>query len=636
MPSLQGTVLHMQTRPDKIAAFTTLAASLALAALGGCASFPPASFPGATPGGRTAPSAAASEHSKSATALENAARKAPAAEQSGLRLQAARTWLEAGRTGEAARVVAGIGGALTAAQIIERRVLDADIELASGRAQQAWLKMSAIPEPTGTPVAPQYLESRMRIALGAARPVDGVRAEIGAERLATDSIKRSQLRAELLSQLRQARARGVKLEPEASQDPTVRGWLDLGAIASSGSGASISGAAEAARWRARYPEHPATELLAAALPAPLAVATRLRKVALLLPMTGQAAGYAAIIRNGFDYAWKQLPAAAQPQIQLYDTGVLTVEAALRQARADGSDFIVGPLTRQEVDIAAASPPDVPMLVLNFLSAGLPAPSLMNQFALSPEDEAREVARRILGAGQKRGVALSPTGDWGTRVLAAFAQEFLAGGGTLLAQSVYDPAGHDFGAPIRQVLGTDQSIARRLRLQNVVGQKLEFEPRGRSDLDFVFAPAPAITARLLRPQLRFQYAGNVPVYATSDAYSADGGVANQDLDGLIIPAMPWVVPNSGTAAAVRATVESEAGDSTAWQSGLYAFGYDACQLAVAIAAAGRDLQQVHIAGLTGELSLSTGGRVQREPAWARITHGGEPQLLGDVASANGAE
>lgn len=623
-------MLDMQTRPYAFVALSRLAAMLALAALAAlaaCANFPPATFPAAAPASTPA-SASAAERGKAATALEHAARQAVPAEQPGLQLQAARAWLQAGRAGEAARTLGAITGALTPAQLIERRVLEADIELARGQPQLAWQKMSAIPEPAGTASAPQYFSSRMRIAIAAARPVDGVRAEISAERLAADSAERDQLRAELLSILRQARERGVKLEPEASQDPTVRGWLDLGAIAGSGGGAALDAANEAARWRARYPGHPATELLAGALPAPLPVATRLHKLALLLPITGQAAGYAASIEAGFNYAWKQLPAEAQPQIQVYDTGVLTVDDALRQARAAESDFIVGPLTRQEVDIAAAAAPGVPMLALNFLSAGRPAPAGMIQFALSPEDEAREVARRVLAAGQKRGVALSPTGDWGTRVQAAFSQEFLAGGGTLLAQSVYDPAGHDFGAPIRQVLGTDQSIARRLRLQSVLGQKLEFEPRARADIDFIFAPAQAVTARLLRPQLRFQYAGDVPVYATSDAYAADGGVANQDLDGLIIPAMPWVVPGSGTAAAVRTTVASEAGDSTAWQSGLYAFGYDACQLTMAIAAAGRGTPQLHVAGLTGELTLSAEGRVHRAPAWARISRGGEPQLLGE--------
>ena len=206
--------------------------------LSGCASFPPASFPGENPapnnGNPTANSQTRShgDQAKAASALENAARKAALPEQPGLQLQAARTWLQAGRTGEAERVIASLSGPLTGSQIIERRVLDADIALASGQPQQAWQKMSAIPEPAGTPTAPQYFDSRMRIALAAARPVEGVKAEMSAERLAANATVRGQLRAELLSLLRQARERGVKLEPEASQDPIVRGWLDLGAIAS--------------------------------------------------------------------------------------------------------------------------------------------------------------------------------------------------------------------------------------------------------------------------------------------------------------------------------------------------------------------------------------------------------------------
>ena len=433
----------------------------------------------------------------------------------------------------------------------------------------------------------------------------------------------------------------MDVKPEASQDPTVRGWLDLGAIASSG-GASLSAGADAARWHARYPDHPAGELLASALPTPLPTANHLHKLALLLPISGQAAGYAATIHAGFDYAWQQLPANSRPQVQVYDTGVLQVNDAIRKARADGNDFLVGPLTRLEVDVAASSAPGIPMLALNFLSSGRAAPSGMHQFALSPEDEARDVARRLLAAGQKRGVALSPTGDWGTRVLAAFSQEFVAGGGTLLAQSVYDPAGHDYSAPIRAALGTDQSYARRQQLQALLGQKFEFEPRRRADSSFVFAPSPASTARLLRPQLRYQYAGHIPVYATSDAYAAEGGVANQDLEGLIVPAMPWIVPNSGPAAALRATVASGAsstdgtGAGNGWQSGLYAFGYDACQLAMAIAAAGHNVQQVRIAGLTGDLTVNAEGRVHREPAWARITRSGEPQLLDGAVTGDGSE
>ena len=40
---------------------------------------------------------------------------------------------------------------------------------------------------------------------------------------------------------------------------------------------------------------------------------------------------------------------------------------------------------------------------------------------------------MLADGRRRGVALVPDGDWGTRVLTAFEQELTAGGGLLLAR-----------------------------------------------------------------------------------------------------------------------------------------------------------------------------------------------------------
>ena len=60
----------------------------------------------------------------------------------------------------------------------------------------------------------------MRIALAAARPVDGVRAEIAAERYA-NAAERTQLRTQLLAALRDARERGVKLEP---RPVPIRSW----------------------------------------------------------------------------------------------------------------------------------------------------------------------------------------------------------------------------------------------------------------------------------------------------------------------------------------------------------------------------------------------------------------------------
>jgi len=572
------------------------------------------------------------DHAQAAALYESAATVAAATEQPALQLAATREWLAAGRAADAARVLGAIGTALSADQTFERRLLDAEVPLVAGRPQEAWQKISAIPEPAAAPAAQPYLDLRMRVAFAAARPVDGVRAEMSAERFAASAGERTTLRTTLLTQLKQARARGVKLEPQATQDPTVRGWLDLGAQASDGRGVSLTGNTDAARWRARYPNHPATEILAQAFPLPLPSPTSVGRVALLLPLTGATAGVAATVRDGFMSAYYGLPSGTRPDVHVYDTTAVPVAQALAQARSEGSVFIVGPLTRPDVAAAAElGAQSIPVLALNFLPGDRAGPTGFYQFALSPEDEARAIARRLIADGRQRGVALVPSGEWGTRVLAAFNRELQAGGGSLVATAFYDTGGHDYGAQIKTALRLGDSEARMQRLQNVLGTKLSFEPRRRADVDFIFAPAPsATTARLLDPQLRFYYAGDIPTYSTSDAYEPDSIDSNQDLNGLIYPDMPWMVADAAGEQEIRANAEQAWGNRVAWRSRLFAFGYDACQLMVALQNSRRGSAELTVAGLTGQLTFDADRRVHRELLWAQI-HNGEPRRLGAPGS-----
>jgi outer membrane PBP1 activator LpoA protein len=153
--------------------------------------------------------------------------------------------------------------------------------------------------------------------------------------------------------------------------------------------------------------------------------------------------------------------------------------------------------------------------------------------------------------------------------------------------------------------------------------LEFEPRRRGDLEFIFAPAQANTERLLRPQLRFHYAGDVPTYATSDAFEPDPR-SNQDLEGLMFPDMPWML-GGDLADAVRSAVHD------AWPNGgprrgrLFAFGFDAYRLAVALHAQGAAANGVNIDGLTGHLTVDADRRVHRDLSWALI-HDGDLKML----------
>jgi hypothetical protein len=619
----------------KMAAMGRALTAMGALVLCSCNAYPPVRPPQGPPAANVGAQGAAvpGDHARAAAQYEaQATGRAPPA-QIDLMLSAAREWLAAGRAAEAIRVLASVNAAaLSPAQSTERSLLSAEISLASQHPDEAWQKIAALPEPTTASGAGRFFLLKIRIALADARPVDAILAEMAAERFASSPADRTGLRSQLLAALRDAHERGLTLDPQASQDPTVRGWLELGAIATQARGASLTAESEAARWRAKYPNHPGAEVLPQALPTPLIASVVGARVALLLPLTGPASGQAATVRDGFFSAYYQLPAASRPELRLYDTGALPGPEAIAQARAAGSSFIVGPLTREDVAaVADTGAQPVPVLALNFLPPDRLAPNGLYQFALSPEEEARIVARRLLADGHHRGIALIPRGDWGTRVSDAFTHELTAGGGSLIAVATYDPAGHDYGYELQSILRVDDSAARHQRLQSVLGGKLNFEPRRRADIEFVFiAAAAATTARLIDPQLKFFYAGDIPSYSLSNAYEPDSTASNQDIDGLMYPDMPWMVSGDGSIDEIRNNIAQAWEDRAAWRSRLFAFGYDACQLMLAMSAKGRSPADAQVAGLTGTLHFDPDRRVLRELIWVQI-HNGEPRRLAASAA-----
>ncbi len=351
------------------------------------------------------------------------------------------------------------------------------------------------------------------------------------------------------------------------------------------------------------------------------------QIALLLPLTGPQSAAALAVRDGFLTGYYSQPAPGRPDLHIYDTSQMSVAAALSQATGDGAGFIVGPLTRTEAMAAAGyTGPRPPLMILNALTGAPPAGNALYQYALSPEDEARQVARRVVADGNRAGVALVPSGEWGQRVLAAFTQELNAAGGQLLDAASYDAGSTDYAAAISQVLRINESEARNKRLESVLGTKLTFQARRRGDVAFIFSPGQAQAERLLRPQLKFYFAGDVPTYATADAFEPNPS-ANQDLDGLIFPDAPWLLGGALVDSVREAT-------NAAWPTGgprrsiLFAFGFDAARLATALRALpaqGGNPTSLGVDGLTGHLTIAADGHVLRDLTWAQIRNG-EPRQL----------
>jgi outer membrane PBP1 activator LpoA protein len=384
--------------------------------------------------------------------------------------------------------------------------------------------------------------------------------------------------------------------------PSLRGWLARLAVA--------RGERPEGDWRRRYPDHPA-----ATMPLPAADHPPPRRVALLLPLGGRLGAAASAVRDGFLAAHFDLR-GERPALSVIDTTRYdSPAAAYRAAVAEGAGLVVGPLTKTAVaEVLAQAELPVPVIALNRADGPTPAAGL--QFALAPEDEAREIARRALGAGHRRALLLRPAGAWGDKVAAALRAVFTGGGGTIAATATF-ASRETHSDAIEQALHLDRSAARGSALRRLLDRGMVLSGRRREDLDVVFMLAPGTeAAKSLKPLLAYHYAGELPVYATSAANSAEVTAGDRDLTGLRLVELPWLL---GEQPALR---EAIAGAELrgAGLSRLQALGVDAHRLALRHG----ELEPggaLVVHGATGRLTVNRRGEIERSLPLATFASGG---------------
>ncbi len=404
-----------------------------------------------------------------------------------------------------------------------------------------------------------------------------------------------------------------------SGEPTIDGWLALQPVASAyrsdPSGLELGLLA----WRDDYPDHPAAiTFLPELLERNRLAQIYPRQLALLLPLSSLRQ-QAAAIRDGFIAAHLRTKSEAlRAHIKVYDTDLLGTQEAYLRAQIDGADFIVGPLLKPNVEQIAGSASLTPTLALNFAQSETPVRPDFFQFALAPEDEAVEIARHAAAKGALNAVALIPNSDWGIRLLNSFRSEFERLGGKLLQFRGYDPDSQDFTLAITTLLNLTRSNQRYRRLAANIGMPLEFEPRRRQDIDVIFVATNASNGRLLAPQLRFHYAGNLPTYSTSQVYDPASGNGDADLNGILFPDSPWLLSPDVASAKLKATLATYWPQRVAQWPRLFAMGFDAYRLIPLLYhQTGRFTA---IPAMSGELSLDSDGRVHRRLPLAQFRNG----------------
>jgi uncharacterized protein len=548
------------------------------------------------------------KHAEAAQAYADLAIERPS-EHDNYELLSAEQWVQAGNIAAAKQSFAAVSADARTRLATSRALVAAEIAYADNDGAGAINELDQIAVPTSADQAQNYWLIRGRSAFLTGHPVEGTRALVERERwIAADPAALRANRAELFTRIRAAAEHGQSMKPAPKTDPIVLGWLELGPVAVGLARDPMRAAGALAGWKRAYPQHPANDSVLTVASTEVAAATEFPdQIALLLPLSGRSEAVGVAVRDGFIAAYLEQDAATRPRLKIYDVAEESVASTYAHAVSEGAGFVVGPLTKE--DVAALAPLSggrTPVLALNFLGESVPAPKDFYQFALFPDDEARMVARHAVTDGRLNGVIIVPSGELGNRVAAAFADELSHHGGAVLDSQRYEASQVDFSDIIKQVL--------QVRVSLVKGEP----PTHRTDAAFVFIAGTPNAARQILPQLKFHYAGDVPVYSMSDAFEPDP-TANSDLEGMMFPDMPWMISGDPVTAQIRDAVRAAWPGRTARRDRLYAFGFDAYRLVPALRAKTPALTG-EISGLSGRLHLDEHNRIRRDLDFTQIRNG----------------
>lgn len=324
------------------------------------------------------------------------------------------------------------------------------------------------------------------------------------------------------------------------------------------------------------------------------------RLAVLLPLSGNLATAAVPVRDGL-LAGYYAERRRRPDIAFYDT-TAGVAAAYTRAVAAGSDFVVGPLGRDEVGrLFGQATLDVPVLALNRGNVAPPAGSA--SFSLAPEDDGIAAAEYLVARKALHALVFVDGDDGMRRAVAAFREQYVQRGGQVVSELAVAPAPADMGAALAKVV-------RSAGAASPGGAPAVGAPT----VDAVFLAVRASQASALAPQLDAAGLGGAQTVATSQLGAATAkDTADHALDGIAFPSDAWSVrnvpglPSAASAAALLASARGPA-------QRLFAFGYDAWQLVAYLDHLAGD-PNASAPGATGRLRLDGFGNVVRTPAWS---------------------
>ncbi len=506
--------------------------------------------------------------------------------------------------------------------------------------------------------------------------VDAIRAYIAQEPLLTDPDAHQQNIDEtwlMLTRFTPEERNNIQVNADES---VLQGWVDLLILYQNNQQDLKALSAALGDWQIRYPDNPAAKSLPQdliqALSSTYGQSGKNARVALFLPLSGQAKLMGDAIRQGFTdaqngavystgYRVADVPAAqttlspadpdkdittpdetngapsndstadgataaspvSAPQalpysgesrtvtdVKIYDTDSKPLATLLAQAQADGMDLIVGPLLKGDVATLATANTPLNILALNELDTPIARPNVC-YFSLSPEDEARNAAQFIRQDNKTAPLVLTPDNSFGRRIAQSFADEWQKnGGGVVLHQTFSGNPGSSLSLTGVPVQPSSSAAAQP------DGSVVQPQPVS-GGVDSVYIIATSDQLIYIKPALEFATSarGRPAFYASSRSNKAGTGKDFQfEMEGLKLTDIPLIA--GGNPQLLSQAAGKFGNDYTRVR--LYAMGMDAWRLANQFG----DMQRhtLRMNGASGDITVTDNCTVYRHLPWLVFKQG----------------
>lgn len=302
------------------------------------------------------------------------------------------------------------------------------------------------------------------------------------------------------------------------------------------------------------------------------------RLAVLLPLTGRfAANVGEPARLGILAALQDRN--SKLKVTFYDTNRMTMPEIASALVQNGTNFIIGPILKPEVDALLSTNIKLPSIVFNQPSS---ARDNLYYFDLGPDYEGTLAARKISSDRHFRPVVIAPSSTRGQRAIKGFV--------TTWDQSNAQAA----------------TVCRYTDL-NTLPAELTTCPVNTADAIYMNAtPVEVIKAKESMPR-------NTPLYLTNRTFTGVNLSSSEiALTGAFMGDMPWLLTESNLKQDLMATLP----EADTQVQRIFATAYDSINL-------GFNLNKLHqnphdsIHGISGDLQIGAKGLIEMNPMWVRL-------------------